>query len=141
VLLNGKLLGTAGVEPLRADVPPGTHKVELSRRGYHSRAFNLPLEPGGVYVLRPPESVLMRMLGTLVFSVKPDHNVVRLRIEPHTDVFEYDAVTLQRVPEKVVVPPGHYNFTFSSPGYQDKTVSVDVMDGEVKLIGIALDRR
>jgi hypothetical protein len=140
VLLDGKLLGTTHGGELREEVPQGSHQIELTRRGYRSKPFQFAFELGEERALKPPDSVLQRMLGTFSFSVKPARNVT-LKIEPHTDVYEYSRTVLTEVPAKLELPPGHYNMTFSSPGYQDKIVSPEIVDGELKPIEITLDKR
>jgi hypothetical protein len=140
VRLDGNLVGTTRGGELRVEVPLGAHNIELARRGYHARTLKFVFQLGTEHPVKPPESVLRRMLGTFIFSVKPERNVT-LKIEPHTDVFEYDRTVLKEVPPKLELPPGHYNMTFSSPGYQDKIVSPEIVDGEDKPIGIVLDRR
>jgi hypothetical protein len=141
VLLDGKMLGTITTAPLHAEAPQGAHNVELRRRGYHSKSFRLAFEPGGKQEIGPPNSVLQRLEGKFMFTVKPDRSLVTLKIEPASDVFEYTGGTHQPVPAEISLPPGHYNLIFSAPGYRDHPVSAELVDGERKPIPITLERR
>jgi hypothetical protein len=141
VLLDGKPVGTIGAGPLRVEADMGAHVIALRRRGYRPKEFKMTLAPGVNRELGQPDSVLERLEGVMVFTIKPERNV-SLTIEPGSEVIEYDQPRKYAdAPARLVVPIGRYNLTFSSPGYTPETISVELIDRELKPISIELEKR
>jgi hypothetical protein len=123
-----------------SNLPPGSHSLHLERRGYREKTLEVTIEPGIETELVPPASVLDRLTGSLQLKVEPAG--AGIRIDPTSNVVDYDGPReLNEVPNRLTLPSGTYNLTFSATGYVSQIINVQLLDRETKPVHLTLAKR
>ena len=134
VLLDGKLVGTAGPDGAVADVQfaPGNHLVELHKDQYKPKKYELSFSPGENRTLTGTDVALEPTFGTLAVSVTP----------PNAQL------TVQRSGEAQAHPlagnsahlaEGSYIVTATLPHFVPKSVNVEIAAGGSKNVSLQLE--
>jgi len=125
---GGRSLGRADAQGnlSGADLPDGVHEVELRLKGYNKRTARIEIRPGKDFVLSGGDVRLDRIEFVLDLSKVEPRNA-SLAIDHTRFELKYDGPNPVRpMPAQIGLPPGFYNLTFSAPGYDPETISVDL---------------
>jgi serine/threonine-protein kinase len=142
VVVDGSVAGAVGASgELIVPLSPGTHDVELRRRGYRNSPFTSTIGPGRQTYITGKEAVLERMTGFVTFKLEEPRQGVSVRIEPTKDVVDYNGETLPEVPARLELPAGSYKLTFSAKDYENHIANLQLVDRETKLISVTLHKR
>jgi hypothetical protein len=128
---NGRVIATADAQGNAGggDLTEGWHELELRLRGYHRRAgFRVNIRPGQESVVSGPDTQLERIDVLLQLQgVEPQG--ASMTVEHTRFELKYDGpATIRSLPAQVKLPPGTYNLTFSAPGYDSETITVELRD-------------
>ena len=130
-LAGGKLLATADAQGAASgsDLPEGLHELELRLKGYHRRSgFRVNIRAGRENEISGADTQLERIEVLLQLQgVEPKGAVMAVE---HTKFdLKYDGPNpVRNLSGQMKLPPGTYNLTFSAPGYESETITVDLKD-------------
>ena len=130
-LAGGRLLATADAQGTASgsDLPDGWQELELRLKGYHRRSgFRVNIRAGQEGVISGADTQLERIEVLLQLqAVEPKGAVMAVE---HTKFdLKYDGPNpVRNLSGQIKLPPGTYNLTFSAPGHESETITVDLKD-------------
>ena len=130
-LAGGRLLATADAQGAASgsDLPEGWQELELRLKGYHRRSgFRVNIRAGQEGVISGADTQLERIEVLLQLQgVEPKGAV--MTVEHTRFELKYDGPNpVRNLSGQMKLPPGTYNLTFSAPGYESETITIDLKD-------------
>ncbi len=116
-----------------ASLPPGQHKIELRKNGYHPKLFMKDFPPGEVIALNATETALRSITGTLRLTFATRDAVVTLRRKGE------DASQARTIKEgDLPLPEGTYVVAATAQNYTDYTEEVAIAGGSTRHLEVRL---
>ena len=131
-LASGRLLATADAQgnASGADLPDGWQEFELRLKGHYKRTgFRVNIRPGQDGVISGPDTQLERIEVLLQLQGVEPHGATTMAVDHAKFEIKYDGPNpVRTLPGQMKLPPGTYNLTFSAPGHDSETITVDLKD-------------
>ncbi|HVK66162.1 MAG TPA: PEGA domain-containing protein [Polyangium sp.] len=146
VFVNGRSLGPSPI--VRAELPPGTHKLTLRRKGYEEKKVEVVVKAGETALLNvklsqqaappaePPPDIAARVAAKMI---KAD-GFLSLVCDPACDQVIVDGKRkLGPAPHtNVSLPPGKHEITIQRKGAPDKVITVNLVPGQTTAFKVAM---
>ncbi|WP_170229186.1 PEGA domain-containing protein [Polyangium fumosum] len=146
IFVNGRSLGPSPI--VRAELPPGTHKLTLRRKGYEEKKVEVVVKPGETALLNvklsqqaappaePPPDIAARVAAKMI---KAD-GFLSLVCDPACDQVIVDGKRkLGPAPHtNVSLPPGKHEITIQRKGAPDKVITVNLVPGQSTAFKVAM---
>ncbi|MCB9481520.1 MAG: SUMF1/EgtB/PvdO family nonheme iron enzyme [Desulfobacteraceae bacterium] len=116
LFINTKLIGKTPVEKLI--LKPGTHNIELLRRGYKDKKLSITLSQDEEKTLDLTLEKLPPKKGSLIVNLNPENGIIKFKNKN----IEFS--------NKTMLEPGKYELLLSAPFYLSRTIAVEIPEGE-----------
>jgi hypothetical protein len=135
VWLDRKSIGTVGADGAFSDntVPPGDHTIEIRRDQYIPKKIQRAFKAGETVALSGADVLLAPNDATIKLARTPAGAAVTYRRADDAEAHEAQGNQLE-------LPAGSYVFLAKSPGYVDRSETVQVAGGETRSLDFTLAR-
>ncbi|HYM12455.1 MAG TPA: protein kinase [Bryobacterales bacterium] len=135
VLLEGKPVGTVLPDGTfsQPNLSPGDHTIELRKDQYRPKRLQRRFAAGETVVVSGSDVAMERAVGTVRLNLSPAESRVTLARGSEAPRAITDTT--------LTLFEGSYTLTARSPGYADRTVTVQIAAGDNKAVDLALSKQ